>query len=63
MKYRNIKILLPKILFHRKIDDGFECGPIITRLDTGIYFCKYEYGYEFKISLLGFGIYFLWTNI
>lgn len=62
MKYIDIKILLPHILFHKKTDDGIECGPMFTKLDTGIYFCKYEYGYQFQVSILGFGIYFLWTN-
>jgi len=51
-----IDITLPKILVHRKTEDGFECGPYITDLDTGIFYCEYDYGKVLQISFLGVGI-------
>jgi len=56
------KILLPKLLLHRKTEDGIECGPCISRLDTGIYYCLYDYGQVMSISFLGFGIYLWWSK-
>jgi len=58
-----VEFLFPKILFYKKTEDGFECGPIITDLDTGIYYSKYEYGRIFKAVLLGFGIYITWIYL
>jgi len=51
-----IDFTFPKILFHKKTDDGFECGPFIRDLDTGIYYSEYDYGKVFQISLFGIGI-------
>ena len=58
-----INFTYPNILFHRKTEDGFECGPFISQLDTGIFYSKYDYGQIIKISILGFGVYILWTNL
>ena len=58
-----IEFLFPKILFHRKTEDGFECGPNISNLDTGIYYCEYDYGKIFKIAILGFGIHITWIYL
>lgn len=57
------KIITPRILFHRKTEEGFDCGPFISNLDTGIYFSKYDYGYVFQISFLGVGINITWTTL
>jgi len=58
-----IRFIYPHILFHRKTDDGIECGPFITKLDTGIFYSRYDYGYIFQISILGFGVNIVWTNL
>lgn len=57
----SIKITYPKLLLHRKSDfDGIECGPYLTDTETGIYYSRYDYGYSFKLQLLGFGIDIWW---
>jgi len=57
-----IRILSPKLLLHKtnKEEDLLECGFYLSNLDTGIYFCKYDYGKEIKIAFLGFGVYIWW---
>jgi len=57
----SIKITYPKLLLHRKSDFGdIECGPYLTDTETGIYYSRYDYGYVFKLQLLGFGIDIWW---
>lgn len=46
----------PELLLHRKREDEIDCGPVLRNLDTGVHFNKYEYGYSFNITLLGFGV-------
>ena len=58
-----IDLLWPKILIHRKTDDGFECGVFVSNLDTGIYYSEYDYGKIFKITLLGFGVSVNWIYL
>jgi hypothetical protein len=57
----SIKITYPKLLLHRKSDFGdIECGPYLTDTETGIFYSRYDYGYVFKLQLLGFGIDIWW---
>lgn len=57
----SIKITYPKLLLHRKTDFGdIECGPYLTDTETGIFYSRYDYGYVFKLQLLGFGIDIWW---
>jgi len=51
-----ITLTTPKVLFHRKEEQEIECGPYVTDLNTGVFYSKYDYGYIFKIQVLGFGI-------
>ena len=57
-----IKILTPKLLLYKtnKGEDLLECGFYLSNLDTGIYFCKYDFGKEIRIVVLGFGFYIWW---
>jgi hypothetical protein len=57
----SIKITYPKLLLHRKTDFGdIECGPYLTDTETGIFYSRYDYGYVFKLQLLGLGIDIWW---
>lgn len=58
-----IRILLPKILVRKlnREEEMLEYGLYISNLDTGIYYCKYDFGKEFKISLLGLGLSVWWN--
>jgi len=58
-----IKFLTPKLLLHLTVkeEELLECGFYLSNLDTGIYFCKYDFGKEIRVLLLGFGIY-IWQN-
>ena len=57
----SIRLTHPKLLLHRKSDFGdIECGPYLTDTETGIYYSRYDYGYVFKLQLLGFGIDIWW---
>jgi len=58
-----IRILLPKLLLCKinKEEETLECGFFISNLETGIYYCKYDFGREFKLAIAGFGI-SLWWN-
>ena len=58
-----IDFLFPKILFHKKTEDGFECGPYITNLDTGVYYSEYDYGKIFRVTVLGIGISITWIYL
>ena len=57
----SIKITYPKLLLHRKSDFGdIECGLYLTDTETGIFYSRYDYGYIFKLQLLGLGIDIWW---
>ena len=57
------RFLSPKLLLHRSVkeEDLLECGFYLSNLDTGIYFCKYDFGKEFRLVVLGFGFYIWWN--
>lgn len=57
----SFELTYPKILLHQKTEeDGIECGPFLSNLDTGIYFCKYDYGTIIRIAILGLGFKVWW---
>ena len=51
-----IELVYPKLILHKKTEEGFDCGLFIRDLDTGIYYSKYDYGQIIQVSLLGLGI-------
>lgn len=57
-----IRFLCPKLLILNlnKKEGLFECGVYLSNIDTGISFCIYDFGREFKLSILGFGLYIWW---
>lgn len=58
-----IRFLAPKLLLYKTVkEEGLlECGFYLSNLDTGVYFCKYDFGKEFRLVLFGFG-FFIWWN-
>lgn len=59
--YLLIEITTPEILVYKKDEFGdIEVGPYITKIDSGFYFSKYDYGNMLKIKLLGFGLDIWW---
>jgi len=57
-----IKILVPKLILFNNIKEEYslECGFYLSNLDTGVYYCRYDFGCEIKIALFGFGLYIWW---
>lgn len=59
-----VRFLLPKVIIYKlnKEEEMLECGFYLSNLDTGIYYCKYDFGEEFKIAFLGLGISVWWNT-
>jgi len=59
--YLLVNITTPEVLIYRKDEEGeIEIGPYITKIDSGFYYSKYDYGNILKIKLLGFGLDIWW---
>ena len=59
--YLLIEITTPEVLVYKKDEMGdIEIGPYITKIDTGIFYSKYDYGNILKIKILGFGLDVWW---
>ena len=56
-----VEFTLPEvILFRRDENDDLEIGLYITKIDTGLFYSKYDYGNILKIKVLGFGLDIWW---
>ena len=55
-----VEFTLPEVILYRKDENDIEIGPYITKIDTGVFYSKYDYGNIVKITVLGFGLDIWW---
>ena len=57
----DVRFTFPKILFiYNKGYDDKNFGLHVTNLDTGVHVSAYDYGYDLRIQLFGFGVCIWW---
>ena len=55
-----VEFTTPEIILFRKVEDEIEIGPYITKIDTGLFYSKYDYANILKLKVLGFGLDIWW---
>lgn len=59
--YLLVELTTPEVILLRKDEYGFyEFGPYVTKIDTGFFYSKYDYGNIIKFKILGFGLDIWW---
>jgi hypothetical protein len=59
--YLLLEVTTPEVVLLRKDEfGGYEVGPYITKIETGFFYSKYDYGNILKVKVLGFGLDIWW---